>query len=188
MKLLEKQNLALFDLDGTLFNTDDVNYEAYREALSNYEINLDRDYYINQCNGRHYADFLPIIMGTSKYMENVHLVKKEAYKKYLNQARINYHLFNIIKGLKSTYYIAIVTTASRKNTLDILKFFNYEYLFDYLVTQEDVINIKPDPQGFLIAMSYFNVAAEHTIIFEDSEVGILAARSTGAATFVVNQF
>ena len=37
-----KDYLALFDLDGTLFDTGDVNYYAYKDALEPYEIKLDK--------------------------------------------------------------------------------------------------------------------------------------------------
>ena len=71
--------------------------------------------------------------------------------------------------------------------MDILCYFGYEDLFEFLVTQEDITKVKPDPEGFLIAMKHFDVGAERTVIFEDSEVGAMAARATGATVFLVNQ-
>lgn len=48
--------------------------------------------------------------------------------------------------------------------------------------------MKPDPEGFIIAMNHFGIDAEHTVIFEDSEVGIMAARETGASVNIVDKF
>ena len=98
------------------------------------------------------------------------------------------HLFWFIQAIKAEYYTAIVTTASKKNLLDILTHFNYLELFDLLITQEDVTHVKPDPEGFLKAMHYFGMDAEHTVIFEDSDVGVQAAQASGATVFVVNKF
>ena len=43
-----KKYLALFDLDGTLFDTTDVNYYAYKDALSSFGVELTRDYFISK--------------------------------------------------------------------------------------------------------------------------------------------
>lgn len=183
-----KKKLALFDLDGTLFDTGEVNYWAYKDALLAYGADLEKEYFISKCNGRHYTEFLPEIMGNTEHIEAVHKAKKNNYAANLHKARANKHLFELIKLMQKEYHIAIVTTASRKNALDILEYFGYFDLFEYIVAQEDITKVKPDPQGFNLAMEYFDVLAKDTIIFEDSEVGILAARLTGAAVMVVDKF
>lgn len=186
--IVKKNKLAIFDLDGTLFDTKEVNYYSYKEALYEYEIFLDKDYFIKECNGRHYKNFLPNIMGNNDFIDDVHNRKKILYSKYLDKSIENKHLFNIIKSIKDEYYISLVTTASRKNTIEILTYFNKVELFDYIVTQEDITKTKPDPQGFLLAMRHFDVNANNTIIFEDSNVGIEAARLTGSSVFIIDQF
>lgn len=49
--------LIIVDLDGTLFDTKDVNYHAYKEAIAPYGYDMDYKYYCEFCNGRHYLDF-----------------------------------------------------------------------------------------------------------------------------------
>ncbi|MCQ2514858.1 MAG: HAD family hydrolase [Ruminococcus sp.] len=182
------KKLAIFDLDGTLFDTSDVNYYSYKEALLTYGVELDKKYFVEECNGRHYKEFLPIIMGTDEYLEPVHIRKKNAYANNLDKARVNKHLFSIIEKIKSDYYIAIVTTASKKNVLDILNYHNYLDLFDLIITQEDVLKPKPDPQGFLLAMEHYNMSPENTLIFEDSDIGIIAAQRSKATVFKIEKF
>lgn len=72
--------------------------------------------------------------------------------------------------------------------MEILDYTNKTELFDYIITAEDITNPKPDPEGFNKTIEYFKAKPEDTIIFEDSEVGIEAARATGATVFVINQF
>ncbi len=183
------KKLALFDLDGTLYNTNDVNYYAYSEALEEKGYKLDYEYYCSYCNGRHYTVFLPDIIGDNKeIMEYVHNRKKELYSKYLNKVRVNSHLFNIIDAIKNDYYLVVVTTASKKNTYEILDYTGKKEVFDLILTHDDITKAKPDPEGFNKAISYFGVKPEDTLIFEDAEVGIEAARKTGAYVFVVNKF
>lgn len=183
-----KTKLAIFDLDGTLFDTNEVNYHAYHDALLPYGVELDRDYYVSQCNGKQYKEFLPAVMNSVTNIEEVHRAKKRLYVDCLNYARCNEHLLSIAQMLIPEYFLAIVTTASRKNAQDILRYFGQETLFDLLVTQEDIHRTKPDPDGFLQAMDYFGIPSNHTIIFEDSDVGIQAAIASGASVYKVVRF
>ena len=50
------------------------------------------------------------------------------------------------------------------------------------------LNVKPDPEGFLLAMKQYGAAPKDTVIFEDSDVGIEAAYATGASVFRVMMF
>jgi beta-phosphoglucomutase len=178
------KKLAVFDLDGTLFDTKKVNYSAYCKAieLCGLKADIDYRYYCDFCNGNHYKVFLPqIVPGiTEQTMQMVHEAKKEVYNDYLCFARKNEHLFSMIELMREAYVVALVTTASRRNVIDILSKFGVEEKFDMIVTQEDVSKTKPDPQGFILAMERVGISAEQTIIFEDSKAGLEAAERSGA--------
>lgn len=185
-----KTQLAIFDLDGTLFDTVPVNYLAYRDALRPEGFDLDRDYFAAYCNGNYYRDFIPKITGSSDeaLLQRVHRRKKEAYARYLDQASPNRHLFQLARLAADQYHLALVTTASRDNTRLLLDAFDAGELFDLILTQEDVTRKKPDPQGFLMAMAHFGAGPADTVIFEDSQTGLEAARRTGASVLSVIQF
>lgn len=185
---MENKQLALFDLDGTLFDTGRVNYFSYRDALAIYGVTLDEDYFVTHCNGRHYTEFLPELLDDPQKIESVHRIKKESYHSNLHHARQNTQLFSLIHAIRPFYHLAVVTTASYRNSMDILAHFGCAELFDLLITQENITHTKPDPEGFLKAMAHFGAAADKTVIFEDSSVGLQAARATGATVFAVNQF
>ncbi len=181
--------LALFDLDGTIFDTKDVNYYAYQEALTDFGYNLDYNYYCQECFGRHYKYFLPLLgVQNVDIVERIHQRKKDCYSRYLDKARVNWHLIFILKDMARDYYRVIVTTASRKNTEEILSYYNLLGEFDMMLTQENINNPKPNPEGFMLAMNKLKVKPEDTIIFEDSEVGIEAAQATGATIMMIRQF
>ena len=179
-----KNKLAIFDLDGTLFDTKDVNYNAYQNAIKMLGIDAEIDYnnFCNLYNGKNYREFLPKIIPdiTEEQMKNIHNFKKNIYTQYLDKARKNELLFLMIQEIKEKFYISIVTNASKKNVKDILEKFSVKNLFDLLITQEDVKNPKPSAEGFLKAMNYFNISKKNTIIFEDSEIGIQAANKAEA--------
>jgi beta-phosphoglucomutase len=86
----------------------------------------------------------------------------------------------LINLIRAEYKIALVTTASRKNTIDIITTFGVNNLFDLIITQEDVIQTKPNPECFLKAMKIMEITADNTLIFEDSKEGLMAAELSGA--------
>ena len=183
------KKLALFDLDGTLFDTNEVNYHAYKEAVETFGFKFEHDYWYSNCIGRHYKDFLADMNITDeKILKDIHALKKKSYKKHLHYATENTHLFGIINLIKPNYYVALVTTASRKNVEDILNAFDKINVFDKIFTQEDVKKMKPDPEGYLKAMDYFQIKPEDTIIFEDSDAGLEAAKKCGAFYYKVYKF
>ncbi|MCH5277774.1 MAG: HAD-IA family hydrolase [Desulfovibrionaceae bacterium] len=178
-----KSRLAIFDLDGTLYDTRAVNFKAYQLALREYKIELDENFFYKNCNGKFYKQFLPIINSTltEADIKTIHDYKKSIYYSCLQNATPNENLIQIIKNIHQEYYIALVTTASKKNAEEILMYFGHYNLFDLIITQEDTIKKKPDPEGFLKAMQYFNIKPEQTIIFEDSDDGVSAALQCGAS-------
>ena len=72
-----KNKLAIFDLDGTLFDTCDVNFMAYKHSMKKNGFELDYEYFCSACSGRHYKYFLPLLnVCDDLIMEAIHKQKK----------------------------------------------------------------------------------------------------------------
>lgn len=193
-----KKNTALFDLDGTLFSTDEVNYGAYNKAIIEYGFGeLDYNFFVTECASHSYRSFIPRIIQNSKndgshenieLIEAIHNLKKKSYSEFIPLSRVNTHLFNMIDLLKPTHNLAIVSNASKSNCIEILDYYNKTQLFDLIVTNEDVTKHKPDPECFNYAMQKLGATPESTMIFEDSPVGIEAAIKSKATVFTIANF
>ena len=61
---------------------------------------------------------------------------------------------------------------------------------DFTLSNQDVTKSKPDPEIYLKSMAALGVTPDETFIFEDSQVGIDAAKASGASYMIVspNQF
>lgn len=184
-----RKKLAVFDLDGTLFDTTEVNYFSYRAAARECGYDIAHEEFVEVFVGKNYKEFLPVFgIENPEIQEKIHEIKKEKYAGFLGKARKNEQLFSMIKCMKKEYKIALATTASKKNACEILSCFGEQEEFDIFITQEDVKRLKPDPECYLLAMEKAGVRAEETIIFEDSDVGLDAAMAAGAFVLKVGKF
>ena len=99
---------------------------------------------------------------------------------------------NTLKLKAKNFTLAITTTTKRTN-MDIYRTLNkninakapLDEYFDLIYTREDVSKIKPDPEVYQKAMQKFNAKPEECIIFEDSLIGIEAAKKAGIETIAI---
>ena len=184
--------LICVDLDGTLLDTIPANAASYRAALEEQGFTVTDEYYAQYCNGGYYKQFLRPLMGgdpAPEAVERVHHRKKELYSSCLPMVRPNTSLLAILQAMKAAGHdLACVTTGSKQNATEVLEHFGVRELFGLIVTGEDVERQKPDPEGYCKAMAYFHVTPAETMIFEDSGIGLEAAKASGATVFRVEQF
>lgn len=186
-----KSKLAIFDMDGTLFDTRPVNYLSYKKAIESIgkEFTMAPEQFNSECYGKSYRNFLPFFHLSEEEIEEVHERKLKLYPKMLKEGtRKNSTLFDVLQAISKQYYIALVTTASRKNVIELLEYYACEECFDLILTSEDVIRKKPNAEGYLKAMNYFKVKPEDAMIFEDTEECVKSAMTTGATVYKVELF
>lgn len=178
----------LVDLDGTLFDTGKTNYMAYQKALSKLNVEITEKYYRDKCEGRDYKEFLAELIP-SEEIEEIHRLKKKYYYDFVDSARKNRLLFALIENCKTDFMMAVVTTASRDNAIELLRHYQCEDLFDFIIAKEDVVHLKPAPDAYFMALEKMGVSPQDAIIFEDSETGLKAAcECMGATVFRVEKF
>jgi HAD superfamily hydrolase (TIGR01509 family) len=169
----------IFDLDGTLINSEQNYYESERLILSKYGVNFtfeDKKKYM----GVGYKDFtesIKKIYDINETQENLILQMKTLY---LELAEKNTELFPIMKDfiniLKSKEYPMSIATGSSKEILNILlKKLNINDFFKYIVSSDEVSSGKPSPEIFLETAKRMNIDPKNILVFEDSKNGVEAA-------------
>lgn len=182
---MKTQNIkaALFDLDGVIVFSDKYHYLAWKKLSD--ENNWDFDEKINNrlrgipriASLEEILKHNNIELPNEKKVELANL-KNEYYKEYLNQLNeedIYPGVIDFIKELKKAN-VKICLCSSSKNAKFVLDKLGLTYLFDGIITGNDIVNAKPNPEIFLKGAKCLGVPAFHCVVFEDSSVGIYAAK------------
>lgn len=175
-----------FDLDGTLVDTHQSNTSAYLNAVHDVlpEASVSRVDLLRYIKaGKGYREFLSdLISGISDVdIISVSNRKSEIYPKYLGESRLNEVLVSRMKKWKEdpNAILVLVTTAKECNARNILEHHGILDVFDFAVFGDQVTAPKPNPEIYLKALELAGVDASDAEAFEDSDVGIEAARAAG---------
>jgi beta-phosphoglucomutase len=86
----------------------------------------------------------------------------------------------LIRGLAARgVTLAITSSAVRGPIVEILERFSLLDKFALIVDGSEVVIGKPDPQAYILTAEKLGVRAGHSIVFEDSTVGVTAAKAAG---------
>lgn len=89
-------------------------------------------------------------------------------------------VIEIIRELQQTGVTLAVTSSAVGNSIDaILVRLGLRDAFSLIVDGSAVKHGKPDPEAYLVTARKLGVEASECIVFEDSEVGVLAAKRAG---------
>ena len=179
------------DFDGTLVDTFEANLRAYQKAFQEVGLNLTAERY-RECFGYRYDRFMQEMGVTDKTIaDSIKELKKQYYPEYFDCLKPNTTLINLIAGIKKMGgKTAIASTARKENLMNVISYLGIAHHFDLIFAGVDVKKGKPEPEIYLKSMAALGVTPDETFIFEDSQVGIDAAKASGASYMIVspNQF
>ncbi|MEH2424733.1 MAG: HAD-IA family hydrolase [Nostoc sp.] len=175
----------LFDLDGTIVNTDPIHYLAWQEMLLNFSIEIDEIFYRSQISGRLNPEIVKDILPQLSVAEGQKFAdEKEALFRKLAPDLKPLSGFSELLAWTDTHQLkrALVTNAPRLNAEFMLEVLGIKEAFHTIVLADDCIAGKPDPAPYQVALSKLAITAEEAIALEDSPSGIWAAVSAGIRT------
>lgn len=183
---MTESRALLVDLDGTLVDTADANFAAYAEALGEVGVAVDRAVFDQVATGRHWCQFLPVLLGDSGAdPAGIAARKQDIYPALAARTRPNHALLDLVVAARATHRLGLVTSASRPSVTAVLAAHGLETLFDTIVTGSDVAEPKPSPEPYLLAAARLGVRPDRCLAVEDSDVGIESARRAGMAVLRV---
>uniref|UniRef100_A0A7N0V0Y5 Haloacid dehalogenase-like hydrolase domain-containing protein Sgpp n=1 Tax=Kalanchoe fedtschenkoi TaxID=63787 RepID=A0A7N0V0Y5_KALFE len=177
---------VLFDVDGTLCDSDPLHWFAFREMLQEIGYNggvpIDEAFFVKNIAGKHNDDIASFLFPEDHERGTKFLEDKEAMfcKLAADQVTAIDGLYKLKKwiedhGLKR----AAVTNAPRPNAELMISLLGLTEFFDAVIIGDECEHAKPHPDPYLKALEVLNVSKDHTFIFEDSVSGITAGVAAG---------
>lgn len=171
----------IFDLDGTLSNSLPVHMATWNKVGEIYEFKFDPQIML-EMTGRATIEFARRVVeqyGLSADPQEIVTLKQQSFWDMSELLEPVNEIVSIVKKYYGELPLAVGTGASRKSTEVQLKELEIEDYFDVIVTADDVIRHKPNPDTFLKCAELMGVAPEKCQVFEDGDLGIEAAKTAG---------
>lgn len=205
LKDISKLELVIFDLDGTLIDSNgmhnklDIELSRWLgEEKNEEEILKDRDVFFKENRSGdiylNYCEFLKNKYHVDFSKEEILQYRRDLLNDLSKFIKFKPKADEMIKYLKSKKINIALGTVSRKSTLNIYcnenKYMKdkcnlYEY-FDYILTKDDVKKKKPDPEVYEKILHKFGIDDNSkSLVIEDSLTGVKAAKNANLRTIVM---
>jgi phosphoglycolate phosphatase len=184
--ILKPGAALLFDIDGTLADTDPLHLAAFNRTFAPFGYQFDKARFARELQGLANEDIAAkFVPHLSKDEGMAVMAGKEALFREL--ARTEIHavrgLFALLDLADSWGIpIAAVTNAPRPNADLILQGLGIYDRFRAIVIGDELAHGKPHPLPYLEGLRLLGADAEHSVAFEDSRTGLASARAAGLAT------
>lgn len=177
---------VLFDVDGTLCDSDPLHHHAFEVMLKEIGFNngvpITEEFFIQNIAGKHNDDIAELLFPDDiprglKFMEEKEEMFRKLAAEKLEPISGVYKVRKWIEdhGLKR----AAVTNAPRINAELMINKLGLADFFDFVIIGSECEHAKPFPDPYLKALELLKVSKDHTFIFEDSPSGIRAGVAAG---------
>lgn len=180
-----KIDTVLFDLDGTLINTNELIIASFLHTLDHYFPNeYTREKVINFIGPSLHYTFSNL--NPDKVEEMTNMYRTFNYEKHDELVEEYETVKETVKALfEKGYKLGIVTTKRSDTARMGLKLTGLDPYFSVLVGVDDVEKPKPDPEPLLKALHQLNSTPERAIMVGDSQYDVLGGKNTGTKTAAV---
>ncbi len=177
-----KYKSVIFDMDGLLFDTEIVYYEATQVVADRLGFPYDKDLYLKflgVSDEEVWANYHQIFADFGK--ETVQRFIKESYDETIQRfsqgkVMLKPGAMELLNFLEEKKIPKVVASSNQRKIIQLLLEKNQlaDY-FETIISAENVQRAKPDPEIFLLAKDYLGTEKYETLILEDSQNGVLAA-------------
>ncbi|ASZ08114.1 MULTISPECIES: HAD family hydrolase [Enterococcus] len=187
-----KVNAVIFDMDGLLFDTEMVYYEATQMVADQMGFPYDKEFYLRflgVSDEEVWANYHEIFAEYGR--ETVQRFIDESFQETLTRfasgnVQLKPGVMELLDFLEEQDIPKVVASSNQRKVIELLlEKNNLLTRFDMIVSAENVKRAKPDPEIFLLAQQKLGTTKENTLILEDSQNGILAAEAAEIPVIMV---
>jgi HAD superfamily hydrolase (TIGR01509 family) len=181
---------VIFDMDGTLLNSEELWFSSARDILKKYNAALtEREY--RAWVGRDETPLLHEKAAAGGYKADGRALSAERAELVLDTVydypmKADENLMKLIPELKGKgIRIGLATGTRSIVTVAFLQKLEIKEVFDAIITSTDVTNKKPDPETYFACAKALEVSPEECLVFEDSSTGVESAKAAGMICIAV---
>jgi len=183
---------VLWDMDGTLIDSEEFHWISWRETLAREGISITREQFLSTFGQRN-DSILPKWLGAEATRERIDRIgnaKEELYRDLIRRKGIA-RLPGVAEWVRRLHeqgwLQAVASAAPRANIDAIIEALSAKNNFQAIVSAEDVHRGKPDPEVYLLAASRLSAPPERCIVVEDAVAGVEGARRAGMRSIGVSR-
>ena len=172
---------CIFDMDGVLIDSGAHHRNAWRALLDELDVTPEEPEYWRLTIGRPAEEAVPLLLGrpvSGAEARHLALRKRELYSGFAQRGTLAVPGVSEFVAALADQRVprAVGTSASRWDVDSLLRSLGLRRHFEVIVTADDVRFGKPDPQVYLEAARRLGAPPSECLVFEDSLVGVVAAR------------
>lgn len=184
---------VIYNLGDVIINSESLRAEAVDEVLMTHKVkrkNIPAELR-TEFLGRRTIDVVDYLKESFKLKQDPKELQNEIDTEYFELAKQKLQLLpgvheSIKRIMNKLWKIALTTTANRKFVDMVLEKFNLVDYFRVILTGEDVQKGVPDSQLYKKAVENLELKSDECVVFEDSAVGIEAAKAAGCYCIAVS--
>ncbi len=181
----------LFDLDGTLIDSEKFHFDCWNGFLAQYNVKLDLQDWLNNYagiplpqNAKAIVDKYSIETDLESFISKREQITVDGFKKTaieLMPFALDFIQFFYNKGLT----LAVVTASPRADVEAVFDRNGLRKYFSLFITRTDVSKSKPDPESYDLCVERLAIPKDQCIVLEDTLNGVKAAVAAGITCFAV---
>lgn len=180
---------VVFDLDGLMFNTEEIFNEVGHEVLRRRGKVMTQEL-LTRMMGRRAVEAFQFLVTEHGLTETIEDLVAESRVLFAELARERLApmpgLYELLEHIeRRNLPKAVATSSGRRYLEEILNRFDMLGRFNFTLTAEDVVQGKPHPEIYLTAASRLGVSPEQMLVLEDSHAGTTAGVNARAVVVSV---
>lgn len=172
----------IFDMDGTLVDSEKLHFEAWREILIRHGVGKfpfeEFIAYVGTSNEKLAGDYI-VSDAIPCSVEELVLEKQKIYLEMIPGIEPLPGVVESIGEFHGKYRLAVASSSHLIELEKILKTIDLRHCFEAVVGGDMVERKKPDPEIYLKTRDLLGLASDECVAFEDSESGLAAAKNGG---------
>jgi beta-phosphoglucomutase family hydrolase len=188
--LVAKSKAIIFDCDGTLVDSMPVHFLAWHETMTRYGLQFpeDRFYSLGGMPSHRIIAMLAAEQGIELDADLVAIEKEQAFLTRIDLLVPIEPVVRIALQNRGVKPIAVASGGFREIIMKQLHQVEMSDWFDAIVTAEDTILHKPEPEVFLEAARRLGVEPSSCLVFEDADLGVEAANRANMPCIDIRTF